>query len=71
MELLIWSGAATTLIGIAVLIWCIATVLGARRTAVTDAELRERLRRVLPVNLGALFCSVIGLILVVVGVLLG
>ena len=71
MDLLIWSGAAATMIGIAVLIWCIASVLRARRSELADAELREHLRRLLPVNLGALFLSMIGLMLVVVGVLLG
>ncbi len=71
LDPLIWSGAAATLFGIAALIWCIATVLRARRARLADDELRDRLRRVLPVNLAALFLSVIGLMMVVVGVLLG
>jgi len=70
VEFLIWIGAATTLAGIAALIWCIGMVLRARRDAPSDAELRERLRRALPVNIGALFLSVIGLMLVIVGVTL-
>ncbi len=68
MEFLIWSGAATTLAGIAALVWCIGMVLRARQAAPSDAELRKRLQRALPVNIGALFLSVIGLMLVIVGV---
>lgn len=68
MEFLIWSGAATTLAGIAALIWCIGMVLRARKAAPSDTELRERLRRALPVNIGALFLSVTGLMLVIFGV---
>lgn len=68
MDLLIWSGAATTLAGLAALVWCIVAVIRARRGQLTDDELRGRLRRVLPVNLAALFLSVIGLMMVVVGI---
>jgi len=68
VEFLIWSGAATTLAGIAALIWCIGMVLRARQAAPSDTELCERLRRALPVNIGALFLSVTGLMLVIFGV---
>jgi len=68
VEFLIWSGAATTLAGIAALIWCIGMVLRARKAATSDTELRERLRRALPANIGALFLSVTGLMLVIFGV---
>jgi len=68
VEFLIWSGAATTLAGIAALIWCIGMVLRTRQAAPSDTELRERLRRALPVNIGALFLSVTGLMLVIFGV---
>ena len=69
LELLIWGGAAATLVGVAALIWCIVAALRARRAELSDAELRKQLQHMLPVNLGALFLSAAGLILVVVGVL--
>lgn len=71
MESLIWLGAAVSLTGLAGLVWCIATVWKARRSGMSDAEMRTRLKRVVPVNTAALFLSVIGLMLVVVGILLG
>lgn len=70
-EIMIWAGAAISLIGLAGLIWSIIRVIRARRTQVSDDELRAILQTVLPLNIGALFLSVIGLMLVVVGVMLG
>ena len=70
MEILIWIGAAIVLAGVAGLIWCITLVTRARREGLADEALRMRLQRVLPLNLGALFLSAIGLMLVVMGILL-
>lgn len=67
---LIWGGAALSLLGLAGLVWCIVTVWGARRKALDDEAMRAVLARVLPYNLGALFLSVIGLMLVIVGIFL-
>jgi hypothetical protein len=52
-------------------VWSIVLVVRARRAGLTDDALRARLQRALPVNLGALLCSFIGLMLVVFGVMLG
>jgi hypothetical protein len=71
MEPLIWTGAAVSLAGLAGILWCILDAARARRARLPDAELRARLRRVVLVNLGALFVSVIGLMLVVLGIVLG
>jgi len=71
MTILIWIGAALTLIGFAGIIWSIVAVMRARRAGLDDTALRARLQRVLPVNIGALFLSVLGLMMVVVGVMLG
>lgn len=68
MEMLIWAGAAVSLAGLAGIVWCIVQAARARRAGLPDAELRARLQRVVLVNLGALFVSVIGLMLVVLGV---
>lgn len=71
MQALVWIGTAITLAGLAALVWCILAVIRARRAGLPEADLRNRLQRVVVWNLGALFLSVIGLMLVVVGVLLG
>jgi len=71
MEMLVWGGAAVSLAGLAGLVWCILKVWRLRRTGMSDAEMRAAVQGVLPVNLGALFLSVIGLMMVVVGITLG
>ena len=68
---LIWGGAVLTLAGVAALIWCILAVARARRAGLDDAALRDRMRPVLAVNMGALALSMIGLLLVVTGIVLG
>ena len=70
MEWLIWIGAAVSLIGLAGLIWCILIVSRGRRANLPEDEMRKVLARVLPLNMGALLLSALGLIMVVVGILL-
>ncbi|KFE35819.1 hypothetical protein [Thioclava atlantica] len=70
MEFLIWAGAAVSVAGLAGIFWCIFTVAKAKRAGLEDAELRARLQRIVAINLGALFVSVIGLMMVVVGIFL-
>ena len=69
-EILIWGGAALSLAGLAGLIWCILFVARAKRAKLPDDVLKEKLHKALPINLGALFLSVIGLMLVILGVFL-
>ena len=70
-DVIIWSGAAVSVIGLAGLIWSIIRVMRARKTASDDDALRAEIQKALPINLGALFLSVIGLMMVIVGVFLG
>lgn len=69
-DLLIWGGASLSFIGLIGLIWCIIYVARARRAHLPDAEMRAKLKTALPMNLGALFLSVIGLMLVILGIFL-
>ncbi|MFK7761822.1 MAG: hypothetical protein AB8B62_01045 [Roseobacter sp.] len=69
-DILIWSGAFLSLLGLCGLIWCIVCVARARRARLGETELREKLRKALPLNLGSLFVSVIGLMLVIIGIFL-
>ena len=71
MEMLVWGGAAVSIAGLAGLVWCIVRVWRARRARLSDADLRTAIRAVLPLNLGALFLSVTGLMMIVAGILLG
>lgn len=69
--MLIWVGAGLSLVGLMGLSWCIARVWTARRAGLDDAAMRALLARVVPVNLGALLLSVLGLMLVIAGIMLG
>lgn len=71
MEWLVWLGAAITLAGVAGLIASVVRVRAARRGAADDAALRALLQRVIPLNLGALLLSALGLMAVVTGLVLG
>ena len=70
-EVMIWVGAAFSVVGMAGIIWCIVRVARARRAKLEDDDMRAVVQSVLPINMGALFLSVIGLMLVAVGVILG
>jgi len=71
MEVVVWIGAALTVVGLAGIIFSIISVTMAKRAGLSDEELRTRLAKILPINLGALFVSMLGLMAVVIGVLLG
>lgn len=70
MEYLIWAGGALSLAGLLGLVWCVLRVIRARRQGLDDEALRAVLQGVLPLNLGALALSVLGLMLVMVGLVL-
>ncbi|KPQ04980.1 MAG: Cbb3-type cytochrome oxidase component FixQ [Rhodobacteraceae bacterium HLUCCA12] len=69
-DIVIWAGAGVTLAGVAGLVACIVYVLRQRRAGLDEATLRSRLQRGVVWNMAALFISVIGLMLVVVGIAL-
>lgn len=71
MATLIWIGAAVTLAGLAGLLWCVLAAIRARRDGLDEAAMKARLGRIVTVNFGALLLSVLGLMMVVVGILLG
>ncbi len=70
MEFLIVLGALVTLVGLAGLVWCIIRVTKARRQGLDEEALRLVMQSTVALNMGALFVSVIGLMMVVIGVLL-
>lgn len=71
MEMLIWIGAAVSLVGLAGIIGCVISVTRARRAGLDDAALRARLQKVVAWNLGSLLISALGLMMVIVGIFLG
>lgn len=71
MDILIWSGAAVSFAGLCGLVYCILRVGKARKAGLSDDALRVEVQKVMPINLGALFVSVLGLMMVILGIFLG
>ena len=69
--ILISVGVALSAIGLAGLIWSIVKVVNARRAGLADDDLRTAIQNALPLNLGALLLSILGLMCVGLGVWLG
>ncbi len=70
-DILIWSGATISVLGLLGLIWCIIRVSRARRANLPEDDMRAVLKSVIPLNLASLLISALGLMLVVVGIFLG
>jgi protein-S-isoprenylcysteine O-methyltransferase Ste14 len=71
MEWLVWTGTVVSVLGLLGLVWCIVTVARAKRRKLDDEAMRAHLRKVVPVNMGALLLSALGLMMVVLGIMLG
>lgn len=69
-DLLIWGGTLISLAGLVGLVMCIIYVARARKAQLAEQDMRALLQKALPLNMGALFLSVIGLMLVVLGIFL-
>ena len=70
MDIMITLGAILTVIGLIGVIWSAVLARRAKAEAKTDEALRDRLQKILPLNLGAFLLSALGLMAVVIGVIL-
>lgn len=70
MEIIVWLGAALTVVGLGMLVWCIVAVAKAKRAGLPEPELKARLQKVVALNLAALGVSGLGLATVIVGIVL-
>lgn len=70
MEVLIWGGAAVSLVGLVGLLRCIWLAYSAKKAGLPDDEMKAKLQKVVVLNMGALLVSAVGLMMVVVGILL-
>ena len=70
MDFLIWGGAVVSFSGLVGLIWCINKARQAKNATSSDEELNAAIRKLIPWNMGALFLSTIGLIIVILGIFL-
>ncbi|GLQ26300.1 hypothetical protein [Sulfitobacter pacificus] len=69
-DIIIWSGAGLSLLGLLGLVWCIVRVGRAKRAKLDDEAMRKAIQSAMPLNLGALCLSVIGLMMVIIGIFL-
>ena len=70
-DIVIWGGAVLTLAGLTSILWCIWAVWRARKQGLDEASFRARMQRVVAVNMAALAASVLGLMAVLLGIMLG
>ncbi len=70
MEWIIWLGAALTVIGVLMLVYCIVIAVNTRKSALPEEEMKAKLQKVVTLNLGALAISAIGLMAVIFGIVL-
>lgn len=71
MDWLIWIGTALSLGGVAGLLRCIQLAMRARKAGLEQAAMRARLQQIVAFNLAALGVSVLGLMMVILGISLG
>jgi hypothetical protein len=70
MEWMVWTGAAISMIGLVGIVYSIVAVSSARKAGLDDDALRAKLTSILPINIGSLLFSILGLMMVVLGVFL-
>lgn len=71
MQALIPLGAIVSIAGLGLLLWCIVSVARLKRAGLEGDAFRARMQRIVALNMIALMVSVIGLMLVVIGMALG
>lgn len=70
MGWLVLVGSVLACIGLCMLAYCIFQAISAKRSGLDDAAMRQRLQKIVAINMGALLLSVLGLMCVVLGVFL-
>ena len=70
MDWLIIPGVIVTFIGLGLLFYTILQIKRAKKQGLSDAELQVNLQSAVAWNLGAMGCSAIGLMMVVIGIML-
>ena len=70
MDWLIIPGIIVTLIGLGLLFYTIARIMRAKKKGLSDDDMKMQLQSAIAWNLGAMGCSAIGLMMVVIGIML-
>lgn len=70
MDWLIILGVIVTFIGLGLLFYTILRIMRAKKQGLSDDEMQVNLQSAVAWNLGAMGCSAIGLMMVVIGIML-
>ena len=70
MDWLIIPGIVVTFIGLGLLFYTIARIMRAKKQGLNDDDMKVQLQSAIAWNLGAMGCSAIGLMMVVIGIML-
>ena len=70
MNWLIIPGIIVTFIGLGLLFYAIARIMRAKKQGLSDDDMKMQLQSAIAWNLGAMGCSAIGLMMVVIGIML-
>ena len=70
MNWLIIPGVIVTCIGLSLLLYTISRIWRAKKQGLSDTDMKTQLQTAVTWNLGAMCCSAIGLMIVVLGILL-
>ena len=70
MDWLIIPGIIVTFIGLGLLFYTILRIMRAKKLGLSDDEMKVQLQSAIAWNLGAMGCSAIGLMMVVIGIML-
>lgn len=70
MGWMINAGIVVTLAGLAGLVWCIVSVVRAKRSDMDDDALKTHLAKMVSLNMGSLFVATFGLMIVIMGLFL-
>ena len=70
MDWLIIPGVIVTFIGLGLLFYTILRIVRAKKQGLSDDEMQVNLQSAVAWNLGAMGCSAIGLMMVVIGIML-
>lgn len=71
MEVVVASGAAVALLGIALLVWCMLKASRIRKAGSDGPEIEAELRRLILFNMAGVGLGFLGLAIVLAGLLLG
>jgi len=70
MDWLIIPGVIVTFIGLGLLFYTILRIMRAKKQGLSDEQMKLQLQSTVAWNLGAMGCSAIGLMMVVIGIML-